>query len=213
VEARMAERDREFVEFVEGAEAALRRTAFLVSGDRHRADDIVQDALYKLYLAWPKVRRVGNPFAYARRTVVNAAYDGKRRPWRREVAIADVPDRAGDDDFAVGHADRDEVLAVSENLVEARLEVRHRRPLHQRAVSTGERKSDLRIPQRKLAHHARALRGFRRVGLQEFAPRRQVVKEIPDFDGGTFGAACFLDRRHRPAVHANLGAGDLAAKA
>ena len=112
----MAERDREFVEFVEGAEAALRRTAFLVSGDRHRADDIVQDALYKLYLAWPKVRRVGNPFAYARRTVVNAAYDGKRRPWRREVAIADVPDRAGDDDFAVGHADRDEVLAALRSL-------------------------------------------------------------------------------------------------
>lgn len=112
----MAERDREFVEFVEGAEAALRRTAFLVSGDRHRADDIVQDALYKLYLAWPKVRRTGNPFAYARRTVVNAAYDGKRRPWRREVAIADVPDRAGDDDFAVGHADRDEVLEALRSL-------------------------------------------------------------------------------------------------
>ena len=112
----MAERDREFVEFVEGAEAVLRRTAFLVSGDRHRADDIVQDALYKLYLAWPKVRRVGNPFAYARRTVVNAAYDGKRRPWRREVAIADVPDRAGDDDFAVGHAERDEVLDALRSL-------------------------------------------------------------------------------------------------
>ncbi|MGW5190941.1 SigE family RNA polymerase sigma factor [Kribbella sp. NPDC004138] len=112
----MAERDREFVEFVEGAEAALRRTAFLVSGDRHRADDIVQDALYKLYLAWPKVRRVGNPFAYARRTVVNAAYDGKRRPWRREVTLGDVPDRAGDDDFAVGYADRDEVLAALRSL-------------------------------------------------------------------------------------------------
>lgn len=112
----MAERDREFVEFVEGAEAALRRTAFLVSGDRHRADDIVQDALYKLYLAWPKVRRVGNPFAYARRMVVNAAYDGKRRPWRREVTIADVPEQAGSDDFAIGHADRDEVLEALRSL-------------------------------------------------------------------------------------------------
>ncbi|MET9273763.1 SigE family RNA polymerase sigma factor [Kribbella sp. NPDC003557] len=112
----MAERDREFVEFVEGAEAALRRTAFLVSGDRHRADDIVQDALYKLYLAWPKVRRMGNPFAYARRMVVNAAYDGKRRPWRREVTIADVPEQAGYDDFAIGHADRDEVLEALRSL-------------------------------------------------------------------------------------------------
>ena len=112
----MAERDKAFVEFVEAASPSLRRTAYLIGGDRHKADDIVQDALYKLYLAWPKVRRVGNPFAYARRTVVNAAYDGKRRPWRREVAIADVPDRAGDDDFAVGHADRDEVLAALRSL-------------------------------------------------------------------------------------------------
>ncbi|TCC41178.1 SigE family RNA polymerase sigma factor [Kribbella speibonae] len=112
----MVERDREFVEFVEGAGAALRRTAFLVSGDRHRADDVVQDALYKLYLAWPKVRRVSNPFAYARRMVVNAAYDGKRRPWRREVAIADVPDQVGYDDFAAGHAERDEVLAALQSL-------------------------------------------------------------------------------------------------
>lgn len=106
----MAERDREFVAFVEEAGAALRRTAFLVSGDRHRAEDVVQDALYKLYLAWPRVQRVGNPVAYARRMVVNAAYDGRRRPWRREVTIADVPDRAVADDFTTGHADRDEVL-------------------------------------------------------------------------------------------------------
>ncbi|MDX2970909.1 SigE family RNA polymerase sigma factor [Kribbella solani] len=112
----MAERDREYVEFVEVAGAALRRTAFLVSGDRHKADDIVQDALYKLYLAWPKVRRVGNPLAYARRMVVNVAYDGTRRPWRREVAIAEVPDRVVPDDFAHGHAERDEVLAALRSL-------------------------------------------------------------------------------------------------
>ncbi|HEY3514794.1 MULTISPECIES: SigE family RNA polymerase sigma factor [Kribbella] len=112
----MAERDREFAEFVEETSTALRRTAFLVVGDRHRADDIVQDAFYKLYLAWPKVRRAGNPFAYARRVVVNAAYDGGRRPWRREVAIADLPDRTEPDDFTAGHAERDEVLEVLRSL-------------------------------------------------------------------------------------------------
>jgi RNA polymerase sigma-70 factor (sigma-E family) len=106
----MAERDRAYVEFVREAEVSLRRTAFLVCGDRAQADDVVQDALYKLYLAWARVQRVGSPFAYARRMVVNAAYDGRRRPWRREVAIADVPDRVAADDFTTGHADRDEVL-------------------------------------------------------------------------------------------------------
>ncbi|NIK56193.1 SigE family RNA polymerase sigma factor [Kribbella shirazensis] len=106
----MVERDRAFAEFVEVASPSLRRTAFLVCGDRHKADDAVQDALYKLYLAWPKVQRVGNPFAYARRMVVNAAHDGGRRPWRREVSIAEVPDSPGRDDFAAGHAERDVVL-------------------------------------------------------------------------------------------------------
>ena len=100
------DRDQEFVEFVETASASLRRTAFLVCGDRHKADDIVQDALYKLYLHWPKINRIGNPFAYARRMVVNAAYDGGRRPWRREQSIAEVPEQPVATDFAAGYADR-----------------------------------------------------------------------------------------------------------
>ncbi|MEU4190678.1 SigE family RNA polymerase sigma factor [Kribbella sp. NPDC026611] len=112
----MAERDEAFVAFVQAAEASLRRTAFLVCGDRHKADDVVQDALYKLYLSWPKVQRVGNPFAYARRIVVNAAHDGGRRPWRREVAISDVPDRTDLHDFAAGYAERDEVLLALRSL-------------------------------------------------------------------------------------------------
>ena len=112
----MADRDRAFVEFVEGAGASLRRTAFLVCGDRHKADDVVQDALYKLYLSWPKVQRMGNPFAYARRIVVNAAHDGSRRPWRREVSAAELPDRVERDDFVTGHVERDEVLEALRSL-------------------------------------------------------------------------------------------------
>jgi RNA polymerase sigma-70 factor (sigma-E family) len=111
----MAVADQDFVEFVETTSPSLRRTAYLMCGDRHKADDIVQDALYKLYLAWPRVRRVGNQFAYARRMVVNVAHDGGRRPWRREVATAAVPDTTADD-FAIGHAERDEVLDVLRSL-------------------------------------------------------------------------------------------------
>ncbi|WP_405062419.1 SigE family RNA polymerase sigma factor [Kribbella sp. NBC_01505] len=106
----MSERDQSFVEFVETANPSLRRTAYLISGDRHKADDIVQDALYKLYLHWPKISRTGNPFAYARRMVVNTAYDGGRRPWRREVTTAVLPEQQAAGDFAAGHADRDQVL-------------------------------------------------------------------------------------------------------
>lgn len=107
----MAERDKAFVEFVETAIPSLRRTAYLMSGDWHKADDVLQDTLYKLYLAWPKVQRTANPFSYARRMLINVAYDGGRRPWRREVAIAEIPEPAVPyGDFAPGHADRDEVL-------------------------------------------------------------------------------------------------------
>ncbi|GAA1564594.1 SigE family RNA polymerase sigma factor [Kribbella sancticallisti] len=113
----MVDRDQEYVEFVEAASASLRRTAFLVCGDWHRADDVVQDALYKLYLVWPRVTRAGNPLAYARRVVVNAAVDTGRRPWRREVPTGDLlPDRARSGDHAADHADRDEVLAALSQL-------------------------------------------------------------------------------------------------
>jgi RNA polymerase sigma-70 factor (sigma-E family) len=106
----MTELDQAYAEFVASASGSLRRTAYLVCGDRHKADDIVQDALYKLYLSWPKMHRVGNHFAYARRMVVNAAHDTGRRPWRREVASAEVLDGPVRHDFAIGLAERDEVL-------------------------------------------------------------------------------------------------------
>src|SRR5689334_5747143 len=106
----MVDRDQDYVEFVAAASASLRRTAYLVCGDWYRADDVVQDALCKLYRSWAKVETSGNPLAYARRTVVNAALDSGRRPWRREVPTAELTtDRVGHPDPAVGHADRDEV--------------------------------------------------------------------------------------------------------
>ncbi|MDX6265175.1 MAG: hypothetical protein QOH84_6863 [Kribbellaceae bacterium] len=108
----MPEWDRDYVEFVEASSRTLRRTAYLVCGDWHRADDVVQDALYKLYLSWTKVDRRGNVLAYARRIVVNAALDIGRRPWRREVPTDRPPERARTEDAADAYAERDEVLSA-----------------------------------------------------------------------------------------------------
>ncbi|MGH3464947.1 MAG: SigE family RNA polymerase sigma factor [Kribbellaceae bacterium] len=105
----MGERDEAYTEFVRSTAGTLRRTAYLVCGDWHRADDAVQDALYKLYLAWPRVHRAGNIQAYARRAVVNSAIDTGRRPWRRETTAAVLPDREVPD-RTTDHADRDELL-------------------------------------------------------------------------------------------------------
>jgi RNA polymerase sigma-70 factor (sigma-E family) len=83
---RPAERDASFSEFVRARRPHLRRIAYAICGDWHRADDLVQAALVKLYVAWPRVNRDGREEAYARTIIVRADIDEHRRPWRRESA-------------------------------------------------------------------------------------------------------------------------------
>lgn len=89
---RRDERDRRFTEFVVAASPQLQRTAFLMCGDRHRAEDLVQTALTKLYLAWDRVAPSGAVHGYARQIVVRSCIDDFRRPWRRRE-VADGRDR------------------------------------------------------------------------------------------------------------------------
>jgi RNA polymerase sigma-70 factor (sigma-E family) len=77
-------RDEDFAEYVAGARPALWRTAYLLCGNGAQADDLVQSALLKLYVAWPRLVRGDRLDAYARRIVINAHIDELRRPWRRE---------------------------------------------------------------------------------------------------------------------------------
>ena len=51
--------------------------------DDARAEDVLQEALVKLYLAWSRVQGTGREEAYARRIIVNADLDQRRRPWHR----------------------------------------------------------------------------------------------------------------------------------
>ena len=103
---RAFERVREFTEFVTARRAALVRTAaLLLAGDAAKAEDVVQTALTKLYLAWSKLRPP-TIYAYARRCVVNAANDEHRSPFRRrEQVCAELPeipvDQIADDDLAL----------------------------------------------------------------------------------------------------------------
>jgi RNA polymerase sigma-70 factor (sigma-E family) len=78
------ERDAAYVEYVAARQAHLRRIAYAVCGDWHRADDVLQIALTKLYLAWPRLRDDTSPDAYVRRIIVRTDIDDRRRPWRRE---------------------------------------------------------------------------------------------------------------------------------
>jgi RNA polymerase sigma-70 factor (sigma-E family) len=71
---------------------ALRRTAYLMCGDWHQADDLVQTALTKLFVAWKRVRSDEAPDAYARRILTRCYLDERRRPWRRESPVDVVHD-------------------------------------------------------------------------------------------------------------------------
>lgn len=79
----MSERDRQFTEFVAGRQAHLRRIAYLITQDWDRAEDLVQTALAKAYVAWPRIQGAGKEEAYVRQIMVRANIDEHRRPWRR----------------------------------------------------------------------------------------------------------------------------------
>jgi RNA polymerase sigma-70 factor (sigma-E family) len=104
----VGDKEAEFAAFMTRCAPALARTAWLLCGDTHQAEELVQQALMKTYLAWPKARR-GEPLAYARRVLANLRIDGWRRR-RREVLMASdaLPDRLdGGQSAADRHAERD----------------------------------------------------------------------------------------------------------
>jgi RNA polymerase sigma-70 factor (sigma-E family) len=86
----------EFDDFVRGRHTALLRFAHVLTGDPHRAADLVQDALERTGLAWRRLQRRDNPEAHVRRCIVNVYLNGVRRV-RRETLTADPPERANDD--------------------------------------------------------------------------------------------------------------------
>lgn len=82
-------RGAEFDDFVRTRSAPLLRVAYLLTGDRHAAEDLLQDVLEQVYVRWRRVRT--SPEAYARRALVNrAANRWRRRARRPESALGDL---------------------------------------------------------------------------------------------------------------------------
>jgi RNA polymerase sigma-70 factor (sigma-E family) len=89
-------RDAEFEEYMSARQPSLLRTAYLLTGDRHSAEDLVQTSLAKLYLSWDKVQRRELIDGYVRRIMVNENNSLWRRAWKRkEVTTDELPDRVG----------------------------------------------------------------------------------------------------------------------
>ncbi|MEU2202023.1 SigE family RNA polymerase sigma factor [Isoptericola sp. NPDC019482] len=76
-------RNAEFAAFMAAAADPLHRTAYLLCGDRHRAEELVQQTFERTYRSWGRARE-GDPLAYARRTLANLRIDTWRST-RREV--------------------------------------------------------------------------------------------------------------------------------
>ncbi|MGX7823963.1 SigE family RNA polymerase sigma factor [Actinokineospora sp. 24-640] len=87
----MGDRDAGFREFLDSRAAVMRRTAYLLcGGDWHRAEDLVQSTLAKIYVVWPRLRRADAIDAYARKVMVRTAIDESRRAFRRRESVVDT---------------------------------------------------------------------------------------------------------------------------
>jgi RNA polymerase sigma-70 factor (sigma-E family) len=87
-------RDEDFAEYMRGRWTSLVHSAILLGCAPPDAEDLVQNALVRCYVSWPKVQRATNPDAYVYRILVNAQLDSRRRRWWGERPTEQLPDRA-----------------------------------------------------------------------------------------------------------------------
>ncbi|WP_028800849.1 SigE family RNA polymerase sigma factor [Streptomyces sp. 142MFCol3.1] len=82
-------RDEEFQHFVVGRWPRLMRTAFLLTGEQHAAEDLVQTTLEQVFVAWRRVGSADDPEAYVRRVMINAHSRRHRRRLKEFLAPRD----------------------------------------------------------------------------------------------------------------------------
>jgi RNA polymerase sigma-70 factor (sigma-E family) len=104
-----AEEPPSFEEYVAARGAALVRFAILITGDDHRAEDLVQDALARAYLRWDRIGRADRPDVYVRRMLINASRSWWRRRSNRELPVERPTERPVAGDFGAEAAERDEM--------------------------------------------------------------------------------------------------------
>lgn len=90
----MASVEEEFTEFVAASGARLRRTAFMLCGNWHTAEDLTQTALAKVFASWRRINRADAAHAYAERTLVNSYLADRRTKRASEVVTSKLPEHA-----------------------------------------------------------------------------------------------------------------------
>ncbi|MBE8519849.1 SigE family RNA polymerase sigma factor [Amycolatopsis sp. H6(2020)] len=146
--------DAGFTEYVTTRAGWLRKVAYLLCGDWHRADDLVQSAITRLYANWPRAARADNVDGYVRRTLVNTFLAEQRTSWWRRVDL-----RENDQDPPAPGADVELALDLRAAL--------ERLPARQRATVVLRYFCDLPV-----AETARAL------GCSEGTVKSQTAKAV-----------------------------------
>ena len=90
----MSRRHEEFEEFARERASALYRSAWLLCGDSHRAEDLVQETLAKVFVRWhrPLAGRIDNPAGYAHTTLVRTFISAQRRRSTHERPTETLPE-------------------------------------------------------------------------------------------------------------------------
>ncbi|MBC8990016.1 SigE family RNA polymerase sigma factor [Micromonospora chalcea] len=162
----VAEVDGEFTAFVNERGAALLRVAYALAGSQHAAEDLLQNALAKAYVRWPRIHGDAEP--YVKRILYHDQVSGWRRRARRaEVPVAELPERpAAGDDSDLRLLVRDALRTL---------------PPRQRAVLTLRYLEDLSVEQ------TAALLGCRpgTVASQSTKALARLRKLVPGLDGLT----------------------------
>ncbi|MEV6417529.1 SigE family RNA polymerase sigma factor [Kribbella sp. NPDC051718] len=84
----------DFEEFARARTPQLYRTAWLLTGDRHHAEDLVQETLAKMFRAWRGLQRIDNPPAYAQTVLARTFISQRRRRSWSEQPVSSMPERA-----------------------------------------------------------------------------------------------------------------------
>ncbi len=109
---RAEEQDEAFADFVRSSASPLARTAYLLTGNRAAAEDLVQDTLLRLYKRKSWLLGADVPLAYARRTLSNQFINDRRRKSSGEIVVAEVPLVDVEPDFAAGLGERDQLWSL-----------------------------------------------------------------------------------------------------
>jgi RNA polymerase sigma-70 factor (sigma-E family) len=101
--------DVRFADFVQSRTPSLLSTAYLLTRDRLRAEELVQDVLVSLYPQWQRVLEADSELAYVRRALVNRFINLRRKRSSSEILTGEVPENVVGVDFAAHLADRDQL--------------------------------------------------------------------------------------------------------